>query len=641
MNLIRPLLLAVLFAARVLVLGALAMATTATAAPVTVQNLTTFQGSGDEAVWPRAAWPFSPPIQVEERLYGTTMTGVYSMPLYRGQYEVPDDFRDALDVGSYSSGPLVWDQEEKTFYGVNRVDVSADANGFLFKAEFDGANPSRVLDLIRPTGVLVLEGRTLYGLDRGPDDHGRLFAVDLDQQSPSLRTVYTFSEPPAGISQTPNGMILGSDGRLYGLLAYARGAPYMAGTPTALDTPTGAVYRLDPASPESSFEILHTFTLDEGEIPWHDCIGETCSELGDNGAPTAQTCIDNLCFSSDENNVLAWLVEGPDGFLYGGTTLGNCKARTTEPRTDSWDSVVYHPLCHGREGVFVSDYSDPPRGTPPYYDGPNWHGSLYRLKKDGTDFALLHTFSGTDGSQPRGPMAVGNDGNIYGTTLGGGQSSSGENSYNGTLYRLVPDDIRISESGEVRESGFESLHSFSRDIDGHVPVGVTSSDGVNLYGATYRNGEPYLNRVGNEVQGQGTTFKVLLDPDAPQASVTVTLSSGDIDSGESARVIWTSQYADRCTASGGAEGDNWSGPREPEGYQDITPPPGTYYYTLTCESTLTGGQIGDVASLGVGAPDRAKDGDTREYGNGSGGSAGLVGLALLGLLVARRRGGRR
>lgn len=620
----------------VIFLSSFFVAATATATPVSVQNLTTFRGSSGDTTWPNAAWPTVPPILVDDQLFGGMVLGVYSLPLYPAQYQVPADVRDypALNAsGIKSGGRLVRDSQSGMFYGAAELNLyGAGTEGVLYQTEFDGAHLKKVASLEKPTGVLVIKGRRLYGLDRGPEDNGRLFAVDLDQATPTVETLYTFPAGPAGRRQFPNGLILGSDGWLYGVTGYQRGVPYMTGTPSAPDTATGTVYRLDPVNPQATFEILHTFTLAQGEIPW----GDYCNDL--------------RCYGQTENEILAWLQEGPDGLLYGATSVAYCGTKGVHEDPTYYNYIVTLPLCVGAEETFTESDKKRFLSDPPYYDAPNWHGSLYRLQKDGSDFTLLHTFSGIDGSQPRGPMAVGSDGNIYGSTLGGGQSGipesadydpaypdATEDSYSGTVYRLNLDQIDVDESGKVQQSGFEMLHSFSRDTDGATPVGLGASDGTSLYGATYANGKRYINTAGKEQKGQGTVFKVSLDPDAPQASVTVTLSRGDIESGDTARLIWTSQYADSCTASGGAAGDNWSGPREPEGYQDIAPPPGEYYYTLTCESTLTGGQVGDVASLGVGAPDRTTDGNTVEYGNGAGGSQGGGMLLVVAVLGVGRR----
>lgn len=51
-------------------------------------------------------------------------------------------------------------------------------------------------------------------------------------------------------------------------------------------------------------------------------------------------------------------------------------------------------------------------------------GTVFRLSLDGSSFAVLHTFSGPDGSGPAGVLE-GLDGTLYGTAIGGGVLSSG------------------------------------------------------------------------------------------------------------------------------------------------------------------------------------------------------------------------
>lgn len=602
--------------------------------PVEVLNLTTFRGTSGDTTWPPAARPAVPPILVGEQVYGLVGTGLFVLPNYPAQYQKPTDFSEAfpeLDQGGGldGSGPLVFDAASERFYGAA---ASNTGTGFLYRTEFDGAFVEKVADLNQPNGVLVIQGRTLYGLDHNSDGEGRLFALDLDDAQAAPRTVHTFSADLSEFPQHLNGLIAGDDGLLYGLIAYQRGIPYMPGTSSAADTPTGALYRLDPQQPDS-FEIVHTFTLAEGELPWRYC-----------------TSI--RCYFAAGDDLLAWLVTGPDGYLYGTTSVANCNAKGISDNPIHSDYMKALPLCAGR----LEATSHPERyiASPPYYDGSVLYGAVYRVRPDGSDFAIVHRFSGDDGVMPRGPLAVGADGRIYGTTYSGGQSGVPQSAdydpaapgtparaYDGTLYRIDPQAITVRD-GAVVESGFEFLHSFVGEVNGDSPVGVTAGEDGQLYGANTNGGESYINTAGKIRIGQGTVFQVSLDPGAPRARVTVTTSPTEIDIGESATVIWTTQNASHCVGSGGYDGDGWAGARADAGELPVSPPEkDVYRYTLTCENSLTGGQVAGSVSLGVGGPDRDSDGNSVHYGNGSGGSAGLAGLVLLGLLAARRRGGLR
>ena len=600
--------------------------------PVEVLNLTTLRGSSGDTSWPPAVRPTVPPILVGDQLYGATAIGLFVLPDYPAQYQVPTDFSEAFPEltrsGLYSGGPLVHDPESGRFYGVGlATSVLSRGPGLLYRTESDGGVAEKVADLNQPNGALLIQGRTLYGLDRTPEGEGQLFALDLDDARASPRIVHTFSAELSEFPQHLNGLIAGDDGLLYGLIAYQRGIPYMPGTPSAPDTPTGALYRLDPEQP-GSFEIVHTFTLAEGELPW-------------------RYCTSLRCYGRSEWGVLAWVVAGPDGYLYGTTSVANCNAKGIPDNPTYYSYMVGLPLCGGGlEATHPERYL----GPPPYYDGGILYGAVYRVRPDGSDFTLLHLFSGDDGALPRGPLAVGADGNIYGTTAGGGQSGVPQSadydpaapgtparSYGGTLYRIDPQAIDVRD-GTVLESGFEFLYSF-REVSGIFPTGLTAGSDGRLYGANNGGGERYVNGAGKEQVAQGTVFQVNLDPSAPRAGVTVTTSPVDIDQGETATVLWTSQHTLNCVASGGYEGDGWSGPRAPVGDWTVSPPKADlYYYTLTCENALTGGQIANRAVLSVGGADRTKDGNSVEYGNGSGGGLGPFLLAGLALLLGRRRG---
>jgi uncharacterized repeat protein (TIGR03803 family) len=173
-------------------------------------------------------------------------------------------------------------------------------------------------------------------------------------------------------------------------------------------------------------------------------------------------------------DVLAGLVQGPDGNFYGtagyGGTQGSC------------------PL------TFFTNLGC---------------GTVFRLTPKGS-IKLLHSFCGSngcnpvEGAVPIGRMIFGRDGKLYGTTNSGGVANGIFNS--GTIFR-------ISRSGQ-----FETLHVFSGNAgteDGANPVGglIQASDG-NFYGTTAHGG----------VSGSGSIFKM-----TPTGSITVLHSFSSSD----------------------------------------------------------------------------------------------------------------
>jgi uncharacterized repeat protein (TIGR03803 family) len=142
-------------------------------------------------------------------------------------------------------------------------------------------------------------------------------------------------------------------------------------------------------------------------------------------------------------------------------------------------------LVQGADGNFY--------GTT-FEGGASNGGTVFSMTADGT-LTALHSFSGypTDGLKPFAGLILGTDGNFYGTTSGGGTSSTcvGEGGC-GTVFRITPNGI------------LTTLHSFD-GTDGAYPYAalIQGIDG-NFYGTTYGGdssdacGEP----------GCGTIFKI-------------------------------------------------------------------------------------------------------------------------------------
>ena len=109
-----------------------------------------------------------------------------------------------------------------------------------------------------------------------------------------------------------------------------------------------------------------------------------------------------------------------------------------------------------------------------------------------TSFEVLYSFmGGSDGETPDAGLIMDSSGNLYGTTMYGG------NEY-GTVFKLAPD-------------GTESvLHAFAPYLDGSNPEAKLLADKAgNLYGTTSAGGD----------KGSGTVFKL-----APDGSETILYS---------------------------------------------------------------------------------------------------------------------
>jgi uncharacterized repeat protein (TIGR03803 family) len=117
-------------------------------------------------------------------------------------------------------------------------------------------------------------------------------------------------------------------------------------------------------------------------------------------------------------------------------------------------------------------------------------------------YKVLHSFVGSDGSGPYTGVILGQDGNLYGTTVGGGTGHCGRYAC-GTVFRLTP-----HANGGWTES---VLHSFENDgPDGADPYGSLIFDAAgNLYGTTTSGGAHHY----------GSAFEMVRTPSGWDESV--------------------------------------------------------------------------------------------------------------------------
>lgn len=218
------------------------------------------------------------------------------------------------------------------------------------------------------------------------------------------------------------------------------------------------------------------------------------------GIAQAQTFTQLGYFTDGSTNVSA-LIQARDGNFYGTSAVGgtNAKGSIFEVTPTGTLSTLYSfcsqtncvdgwipvgALALGSDGDL---YGTAQNG------GANSLGTVFKITTTGV-YTVLHSFSGTDGTYPEAGLVLGTDGNFYGTTYSGG-------SYTfcvygcGTVFKMTP-------SGTLT-----TLHTFVIEDEGlwpNAPV-VQGTDG-SLYGTTYAGGDyprDYLCQY-----GCGTVFKI-------------------------------------------------------------------------------------------------------------------------------------
>jgi uncharacterized repeat protein (TIGR03803 family) len=140
--------------------------------------------------------------------------------------------------------------------------------------------------------------------------------------------------------------------------------------------------------------------------------------------------------------------------------------------------------------------------------GAAGNGTVFELTPSGGAWVetVLHSFTGSDGSEPAATLIFDSAGNLYGTTMGGGATG------NGTVFELTPSGGAWVET---------VLHSFTGS-DGSEPAASLIFDSAgNLYGTTDYGG----------AFGHGTAFELSLSGKAWAETVLHSFSGGDDSDG--------------------------------------------------------------------------------------------------------------
>jgi uncharacterized repeat protein (TIGR03803 family) len=154
----------------------------------------------------------------------------------------------------------------------------------------------------------------------------------------------------------------------------------------------------------------------------------------------------------------ARLTLGPDGAFYGTTAYGGSQA------CGNGCGTIFRLNPTGLDRTVIYRFSDPPDGYLPLgalsFDsagnmygtteagGVGGNGTVFKLLRNGNQWthSVIYNFDGADGWEPVAGVNVDSAGNLYGTTVAGGDSDFG------VVYELSPSSGGWS---------YRVLHSFS------------------------------------------------------------------------------------------------------------------------------------------------------------------------------------
>jgi uncharacterized repeat protein (TIGR03803 family) len=346
--------------------------------------------------------------------------------------------------------------------------------------EFAGKAPANSSGMPRAALVEARDGNfygTTSGGGFGPTGENYLDNGTVFKLSPSgvLTTLVRFSNNgPTNKGRDPySPLVQGPTGDFYG-------TTFAGGSGKALPIPSplggfGTIYKMSPAGQLTTlFDFSAHVAMGQGNCPWAGLtlgkegnfygstwnglgVGGTIFRLTSKGTMTTLVKFSGALSSTKGGGSVAELVQASDGNFYGTTPVG----------------------------------------------GSGNRGTIFKMTPGGALTTLVE-FANDDskGVEPHAALAEGNDGNLYGTTTGGGTQGQG------TIFQVTP-------GGSFKTVwNFSNPNAKSRGSAGITGPLLKDKDG-NFYGTTKWGGR----------SDWGTVFKLTLHGSDMQASTAPTSSS--------------------------------------------------------------------------------------------------------------------
>ncbi len=435
-------------------------------------------------------------------LYGTTYVGgadnagvVFKLDA-TGHEKVLYTFTGGAD-GANPSAALILD-EAGNLYGTTSGGGSAGL-GVVFKVDRSGKETvlhtftrSPYGDQPDLAGVIRDSEGNLYGTTAFNAGGGQGAVYKLDS-SGNPTVLYAFPGAQDGQHPYNNGLTVGADGELYGSLFYGGRSG------------VGVVYSLDRHGDE---RVLYDF-VQSISVGFGQPTGGVIRDAAGNFYGTTFTGQADVgrgfgvvykVDTAGHSTVLHNFTNGADGgYPYGGVILdsaGNLYGTTTGGGASN-AGVVFKIDPAGHEKVLYA-FSGEADGGVPYgalirdskgnlygtanVGGASDSGVVFKVDPSGHE-TVLYSFTGEDdGAGPLAGLIRDSDGNLYGTTNGGGAANAG------VVFKVDP-------------AGHETvLYSFTGGDDGGYPLWVTLARDAagNLFGTT----------AGGGTANVGVVFKV-------------------------------------------------------------------------------------------------------------------------------------
>lgn len=350
--------------------------------------------------------------------------------------------------GTYPVGGLIADGN--TLYGTTRISVfkiNANGSGYTVLQHLPNSNEA----LLGTTGPLLLCGTNLYGIasQRGSNLLGTIFRISTN--GTGLTVLRDFTGAPDGSSSYYSGLALSSN-TLYGV------------TRSGGSNGFGTVFKI--RTDGSGYSIIRHFEgSPDGDGPSGTLVLDGNTLYGETGGGGSNGPDAGTVFKLDT-----------DGSGY--SILRHFGAFAGDAASLVGSLILRGDTLFGTSGA----------------GGSNDIGTVFKIKTNGMEFAVLHNFTNSpSGSRPwPGVILVGDT--LYGTT------ATVAGSDNGTVFSLKTDGAAFTTIKSF--SAFANV-TYPTNSDGASPQAGLLAIGNMLYGAA-SSGGLYAD------VGRGTLFKIKL-----------------------------------------------------------------------------------------------------------------------------------
>ncbi len=384
-----------------------------------------------------------------KRLILVLLIGILSgYTSYAKEFSILHHFEKTNNSGYWPLGSLV--AQDSVFFGVT-VGGGENEVGTVYKINKDGSgyvvlhsfrDDSVFADGSYPQGTLVRSGRILYGVTHGKYNKtfGTIYKINVDGSG--YEVIHKFSDSKSD-GKHPQASLVKSGDFLYGITL--RGG----------QSDSGTVYRINTSG--GDFKILHSFMRkdNDGYLPYSSLISTdsllygTCLYGGSRGGGT----IYKLNMDGSDYRVLYQFPLIPHGqpsgelvlsgsHLYGVTNSGTNTGGVFKINTDGTGLIILHTFAFAPSDGRFPKSSLLKNGDYLYsmtmLGGAADTGTIFRIKTDGSDYSILHSFLGspTDGSTPVSNGLLMYHGYLYGVTNVGGASNVG------TIFGYSDDNLK-------------------------------------------------------------------------------------------------------------------------------------------------------------------------------------------------------